>query len=110
MYTINHMFRHYGWNNDEVSRLVDQPLHQLKMASVEMMWPQNELLDSHDGSGYMHGCRNSSETKRLFSRQPFPMPKGLYTRLLCIHYKSVIYTAAVSHAKRFIYTAAVHSL
>ena len=62
------------------------------------------------GSGYIHDCRNASDTKRLFSRQPFPMPKGLYTRLPCIKYKSVIYTAAVSHTKKFIYTAAVHKV
>ena len=35
-------------------------------------------------------------------------PKGFYTRLPCIKYKSPIYTAAVSHAKRFLYTAAVY--
>ena len=60
------------------------------------------------GSGYIHDCRNSSDTKRLFSRQPFPIPKSLYTRLPCIQYKIVIYTAAVSHIKLFIYTAAGH--
>ena len=38
------------------------------------------------------------------------MPKSLYTRLPCIKYKSIIYTAAVSHSKRFIYTAAVHKV
>ena len=32
------------------------------------------------------------------------MPKLLYTRLPCIQYKIVIYTAAVYHAKTFIYT------
>ena len=63
-----------------------------------------------NGSGYIHDCRNASDTKRLFSRQPFPMPKLLYTRLPCIKYKSVIYTAAVSHTKNFIYTAAVHKV
>ena len=96
-----------------------------------------------DGSGYIHDCRNSSDTKGLFSRQPFPMPKILYarlpcikyncrassikvlrlftrqpfpipkrvyTRLPCIKYKSVIYTASISHAKKFIYTAAVHQV
>ena len=60
--------------------------------------------------GYIHDCRNSSDSKQLFSRQPFPMPKSLYTRLPCIKYKSVIYTAAISHTKRFIYTAAVHKV
>ena len=60
-----------------------------------------------NGSGYIHDCRKN-DTKRLFSRQPFPMPKSLYTRLPCIKYKNVIYTAAVFHSKRFIYTAAVH--
>ena len=80
-------------------------------------------------SGYIHGYRNSSDTKRLFSRQSFPMPKTLYKRLPCIQYKSIkalstrqpflipkclytrlpcikhksaIYMAAVSYAKRFI--------
>ena len=62
------------------------------------------------GSGYIHDCRISSDTKRLFSRQPFPMSKNLYTRLSLIKYKSVIYTAAVSHTKKFIYTAAVHKV
>ena len=36
------------------------------------------------------------------------MPQGLYSRLPCIQYKIVIYTAAVFHDKKFIYTAAVH--
>ena len=36
-----------------------------------------------EGSGYIHGCWNSSDTKQLF-------------------------TAAFSHAKKFIYTAAMH--
>ena len=49
---------------------------------------------------YIHGCRASS-IKVLFTRQPFFIPKGLYTRLPCIKYKSAIYTAAVSHAKRY---------
>ena len=62
------------------------------------------------GSGYIHDCRISSDTKRLFSRQPFPMSKNLYTRLSLIKYKSVICTAAVSHTKKFIYTAAVHKV
>ena len=64
------------------------------------------------GSGYIHvhDCRNLSDTKPLFSRQQFPMPKRLYTRLPCIKYKSVIYTAAVFHTKGFIYTAAVHKV
>ena len=66
------------------------------------------FLEKQNGSGYIHNCRNSSDEKRLFSRQPFPMSKSLYTRLPCIKYKSVIYTAAVSHTKKFIYTAAVH--
>ena len=55
----------------------------------------------------------------LFTRQPFLIPKSLYTRLPCIKYKSAIHTAAVSRAKCFytrlpfiqyknvIYTAAV---
>ena len=60
--------------------------------------------------GYIHDCRNTSDTKRLFSRQPFPMSKSLYTRVPCIKYKSVINTAAVYHTKRFIYTAAVHKI
>ena len=64
----------------------------------------------YDGSGYLHDCRNSSDTKRLLSRQQFLMPKSLYTRLQCIKYKSVIYTTAVSHTKKFIYTAAVHQV
>ena len=63
-----------------------------------------------NGSGYIHDCRNSSDTKRLFSRQPFPVPKSLYTRLSCIKYKSAIYTAAVSYIKRAIYTAAVNQV
>ena len=52
------------------------------------------------------------DTERLFSRQPLPMPKSLYTRLPCIKFKIVIYTAAVSHTKKFIhvYTAAVHKI
>ena len=67
---------------------------------------------------YIHGCRASS-IKVLFTRQPFLIPKSLYTWLPCIKYKSAIYTAAVSHANMFstrlpcikyksaIYTAAV---
>ena len=50
------------------------------------------------------------DKKRLFSRQPFPIPKSLYTRLPCIQYKSVIYTAATSHTKSDIYTVAVHKV
>ena len=58
---------------------------------------------------YIHGCRASS-IKVLFTRQPFIIPKGLYTLLPCMKYKvpkykSAIYTAAVSHAKIFLYTA-----
>ena len=34
--------------------------------------------------------------------------KSLYTRLPCIKFKNDIYTAAGSHAKRFLYTAADH--
>ena len=49
---------------------------------------------------YIHGSRASC-IKMLFTRQPFPMSKSVYTRLPCIEYKSVIYTAAVSYAKRF---------
>ena len=49
-----------------------------------------------------------SDINRLFTRQPFPIPKALYTRLPCIQYRIVIYTAAVSHIKLFIYTAAGH--
>ena len=49
-----------------------------------------------------------SDINRLFTRQPFPIPKALYTRLPCIQYKIVIYTAAVSHIKLFIYTTAGH--
>ena len=49
---------------------------------------------------YIHGCRASS-IKVLFARQPFLIPKSLYTRLPCIKYKSAIDTAAVSHAKLF---------
>ena len=56
---------------------------------------------------YIHGCRASS-IKVLLTRQPFLKPKGLYTRLPCIKYKSAIYTTGVPHAKRFIYMAAVH--
>ena len=56
---------------------------------------------------YIHGCRASS-IKVLFTRQPFLIPKKLYTRLPCIKYKNAIYTAAVSHAKWFLHTAAVH--
>ena len=56
---------------------------------------------------YIHGCR-ASNIKVLFTRQPFLIPKGLYTRLPCIKYKNAIYTAAVSHAKWFLHTAAVH--
>ena len=78
----------------------------------------------------MHDCRNSSDTKRQFSLQPFPMPKrlyiyihgcrassikvlstrqpflipkGFYTRLPFIKFKNVIHTAAVFHA-RVLYT------
>ena len=51
---------------------------------------------------YIYGCRALS-IKVLFTRQPFIIPKGLYTRLPCINYKSAIYTAAVSYAK-MIYT------
>ena len=68
------------------------------------------MMTLWEGCGYIHDCRNSSDTKQLFSRQPFPMPKSLYTRLPCIKYKSAIYTAAVSHDKRFSYTAAVHQV
>ena len=49
-----------------------------------------------------------SDINRLFTRQPFPIPNALYTRLPCIQYKIVIYTAAVSHIKLFIYTTAGH--
>ena len=67
---------------------------------------------------YIHGCRASS-INVLFTRQPFLIPKSLYTRLPCIKYKTAIYTAAVSQAKCFytrlpfiqykivIYTAAI---
>ena len=48
---------------------------------------------------YIHGCRASS-LKVLFTWQLFLTPKGLYTQLPCIQYQIVIYTAAVSHAKR----------
>ena len=58
---------------------------------------------------YIHGCLASS-IKYLFTGQPFVMPKGLYMRLMCIQYKIVIYTAAVNHTKRFLYTAAEHSV
>ena len=78
---------------------------------IDMMLPNYTMsFICQKGSGYIHDCRNASETKRLFSRQPFLMPKRLYTRLPCIKYKSVIYTAAVSHTKKFIYTAAVHKV
>ena len=101
-----------------------------KAVSEEKMFENN--CHMHVGIGYIHDCRKSSDTKRLFSWQPFPMSKRLYTRLPCIKYKSVIYTAAVSHtknlytrlpcimykhaistaavshAKWFLYTAAVH--
>ena len=56
---------------------------------------------------YIHGCR-ASIIKVLFTQQPLLIPKGSYTRLSCIKYKSAIYTAAVSHAKIFIYMTAVH--
>ena len=69
--------------------------------------PLNRIVN---GSGYIHGCRNSSNTKRLFSQQLFPMPETLYTWLPCIKYKSVIDTAAVSHTKRFINTTAVNKV
>ena len=42
---------------------------------------------------YIHGCSVSS-IKVLFTRQPFLIPKGLYTRLPCIKYKS---TAVGTH-------------
>ena len=51
---------------------------------------------------YIYGCRASS-IKMLFTRQTFLIPNGLYTRLPCIKYKSAIFTAAVSHAKMYIY-------
>ena len=35
---------------------------------------------------YIHDCRASS-TKVLYTRQPFLIPKSLYTRLPCIKYK-----------------------
>ena len=73
-----------------------------------LYWSQKFLHDITYTTVYIHDSRNSSDTKRLFSRQPFSMPKSLYTRLPCIKYKGVIYTAAVSHTKIFIYTAAVH--
>ena len=57
-----------------------------------------EFSGAIPGSGYIHDCRNSWDTKRLFSRQPFPMSKSLYTRLPCIKYKSVII-----HGNRFSY-------
>ena len=56
---------------------------------------------------YIHGCHASS-IKVLFTRQPILIPKSLYIRLPCMKYKIAIYLAAVSHAKRFLYTAAVH--
>ena len=56
---------------------------------------------------YIHGCHASS-IKVLFTRQPILIQKSLYIRLPCMKYKIAIYLAAVSHAKRFLYTAAVH--
>ena len=50
---------------------------------------------------YIHGCRSTS-IKVLFTRQSFLIPKCLLTRLPCIKYKSAIYTAAVSHVRRFL--------
>ena len=49
---------------------------------------------------YIHSYRASSK-KVLYTWQPFLIPKGLYTWLSCMKYKSAIYKAAVFHAKRF---------
>ena len=54
---------------------------------------------------YIHGNRASS-IKFLFTRPPFFMTKGLYTRLSCIYFEIVVYAAAVSHDKMFICMAA----
>ena len=51
---------------------------------------------------YIHGCRASS-LKALFTRQPFCIPEGLYTRLSCIKYKSAIYVGcSINTRKDFI--------
>ena len=62
-------------------------------------------------SHYSHASRFSCR-KVLYNvlciRQPFLMPKGLYTRLQSIQFKVVIHTPVVSNSESFIYTAAVN--
>ena len=79
-------------------------IHGCRASSLKVLFTWQPFLTPKI---YIHSCRASS-IKSLFTRQPFLMPKGKYTRLPCIQNKSVIYTAAVVNAKRFIYTTVVH--
>ena len=58
----------------------DEASQSIILAGQALLVKMLITLESHGifgGSGYIHDCRNASDSKRLFSRQPFPMPKRL---------------------------------
>ena len=69
----------------------------------------NKIWYEYSVRKWLGYCRRvSPNVEKQFAWQPYPLSRGLYTRLPCLLYLIVTYKAAVSNAKLFINTAAVH--
>ena len=73
-------------------------IHGYRASSIKVLFTQQPFLIP---KGLYTRLPCIKYKTAVFTRQPFLIPKGLYTRLPCIKYKSGIYNASVSHTKRF---------